>query len=316
MKDFIKNLDIAVLIPCFNEEKTIEKVINDFRVHLPNSKIYVFDNCSTDDTASIARKNNAEVRTVKHIGKGNVVRRMFADIEADFYILVDGDDTYDASRAPDMLRTILDKSLDMVIGKRVTSNTSGEYRFGHVFGNKILTQSVSIFFGRGFTDMLSGYRVMSKRFVKSFPVMSSGFEIETEITIHSLQILAPFEEVDTNYISRPLGSESKLNTYSDGLRILRMIFYLIKDGKPMQFFSFVSMLFFLTSVIVFIPIAQTFIETGLVPRLPSVLLSTGLMILSFLSITTGIILDSFSKSKLENKILAYLCYPKYKISEK
>jgi len=301
-----KALNIAVIIPCHNEELTISKVINDFRTSLPHSIIYVFDNVSTDDTSAVALSAGAIVHKIPNKGKGNVMRRMFADIEADIYVMVDGDDTYDASRCPEMICSLTKENLDLVVAIRDAQNTNNAYRRGHVFGNFMLSKTVSFLFGYGFTDMLSGYRVMSRRFVKSFPVVSSGFEIETEMTVHALQIGASYCEIETFYDSRPDGSESKLNTYQDGIRILWMIFLLFKEVKPFQFFGIFSLLFSSISIFLFIPILFDFIDTGLVPRLPTAILSTGLMILAFLSLVSGVILDSLSHARLEAKRMFYL----------
>ena len=300
--------DIAVLIPCHNEEATIEKVVRDFKQEIPSAMIYVYSNSSTDKTVEVAAKAGAIVRTEPNKGKGNVMRRMFADIEADVYIIVDGDDTYEASKASKMVDRLAACNLDMIVATRKTDNSSGEYRWGHVFGNWMLTRSVSLIFGHGFTDMLSGYRVMSRRFVKSFPVTSKSFEIETEMTIHALQVGVSYAEVETLYESRPEGSESKLNTFKDGFKILWMILMLFKSEKPFQFFGLLSLLFFTISIALSIPIFTTYIETGLVPKIPTAVLSTGLMILSFFSLISGVILDSISRLKLERKKSNYLSY--------
>jgi len=299
---------IAVLIPCYNEELTISRVVNDFQKSLPEATIYVYDNASTDNTSKVATKAGALVFQESNKGKGNVVRRMFADIESDVYVIVDGDDTYDASKCQEMVKCLIDSNLDMIVATRKAIDNEEAYRWGHVFGNWMLTRSVSLIFGRGFTDMLSGYRVMSHRFVKSFPIMSKGFEIETEMTVHALQVGASYAEVETLYDSRPEGSESKLSTFKDGFRILRMILVLFKEEKPFQFFGLFSLLFFVVSVVLSIPIFITYVETGLVPRLPTAILSTGLMILAFFSLISGVILDSLSRSRLEVKKNNYLAY--------
>ncbi len=302
------NSTIAILVPCHNEELTITTVINDFKSVLPQANIYVYDNASTDNTAEAAKKAGAIIYKEKNIGKGNVIRRMFSDIEADIYIMVDGDDTYEAQKCAEMVDQMISNNLDMVIGVRKTSNSDGEYRKGHIFGNWMLTAFVSLIFGNGFSDMLSGYRVMSRRFVKSFPAMSKGFEIETEMTIHALQLGVSYAEKDTIYNSRPEGSESKLSTLKDGVRILAMITLLFKEEKPFYFFSIMSLLFFLISLVFSLPILITYLETGLVPRIPTAILSTGLMIISFLCLVSGVILDSLSRSRLELKRLIYLQY--------
>ena len=303
---------IAVLIPCYNEELTISRVVNDFQKSLPEATIYFYDNASTDNTSKVATKAGALVFQEPNKGKGNVVRRMFADIEANIYVIVDGDDTYEASKCPEMIDQLVNNNLDMVVATRKTTNSGGEYRWGHVFGNWMLTRSVSLIFGHGFTDMLSGYRVMSCRFVKSFPITSKGFEIETEITVHALQVGVSYEEMETVYDSRPEGSESKLSTFRDGFRILGMILLLFKEEKPFQFFGLLSLLFFMVSIVLSIPIFVTYVETGLVPRMPTAILSTGLMILSFFSLISGVILDSLSRSKLEAKRANYLSYKSLK----
>jgi glycosyltransferase involved in cell wall biosynthesis len=311
-KNLTDILDIAVLIPCFNEATTINKVVSEFLEEIPSALIYVYDNSSTDDTAKIAAKAGAIVRSESNIGKGNVVRRMFADIEADIYIIVDGDDTYEVSKSPHMVNRLIEENLDMVVATRKTQNSHGEYRWGHVFGNWMLTCSVSLIFGNGFTDMLSGYRVFSNRFVKSIPVLSKGFEIETELTVHALQVGSSFAEVETNYISRPEGSESKLSTFKDGFRILGMILILFKENKPFQFFGLCSLMFFVISILISIPLLLTYIEIGLVPRIPTAILSTGLMILSFFSLISGVILDSLSRSRVESKKANYLQFKSLK----
>jgi glycosyltransferase involved in cell wall biosynthesis len=299
------SLKIAVLIPCYNEEKTIGLVIKSFQECLPEAKIYVYDNCSTDLTTNIAGQSGAIVFYEPNKGKGNVVRRMFSDIEADLYIMVDGDATYDASVVRSMLDKLISEKLDMVVAvRKATSNEA--YRGGHVFGNKMITGLVSLMFKRGFTDMLSGYRVMTRRFVKSFPISSSGFEIETEITIHTLQLQVPFGEIDSKYEARPDGSQSKLSTWSDGFKILKMIVFLLKEQKPFYFFGVFFLFFFLVSIWLATPVILTWVNTGLVPRLPTALLTTGLMILAFLSLTAGIVLDSVSRARLEGKRLKYL----------
>ena len=308
------NSTIAILVPCHNEELTITTVVNDFRRVLPQAIIYVYDNSSNDNTAEVAKKAGAIVYQEKNIGKGNVIRRMFADIEADIYIMVDGDNTYEAQKSAEMVDKMLLNNLDMIVGVRKTSNSEGEYRKGHIFGNWMLTAFVSLLFGSGFSDMLSGYRVMSRRFVKSFPAMSKGFEIETEITVHALQLGVSYDEEDTIYNSRPEGSESKLNTLKDGIRILSMITLLFKEEKPFYFFSILSLFFFMISLALSLPVLITYLETGLVPRIPTAILSTGLMIISFLCLVSGVILDSLSRSRLESKRLSYLQYnsPKQK----
>lgn len=299
---------IAVLVPCYNEEPTIAKVIADFRQALPEARIYVYDNNSRDCTADAARQAGAVVRSEPLQGKGNVVRRMFADIEAEVYVLVDGDATYEASAAPGMIRLLQDNQLDMVNGARVTDIREA-YRPGHRFGNWLLTSIVAWTFGNRLKDMLSGYRVFSRRYVKSFPSLAVGFEIETELTIHALHLRMPIAEVETSYKDRPAGSLSKLSTYRDGLRILWKILVFIKEEKPMAFFSLIALAFCGTSVILALPILQEYIATGLVPRLPTAVLSMGMMTIAFLSLACGLILDTVSRGRSEMKRMRYLSTP-------
>jgi glycosyltransferase involved in cell wall biosynthesis len=301
-------LSIAVLIPCFNEAVAISKVVADFRATLPSAAIYVYDNNSSDGTARASRLAGATVFHETLQGKGNVIRRMFADIDADTYVLVDGDDTYDATSAPAMLNLLAGQRLDMVNGARVTSITAA-YRQGHKLGNRLLTGIVQRVFGNRVSDMLSGYRVFSRRFVKSFPALSTGFETETELTIHALALRMPIGEIATFYKDRPAGSTSKLRTWSDGLRILRMIVLLVKEERPLQFFGFCGGLFAVASIILALPLIGTFLRTGLVPRLPTAVLSTGLMLLSFLAVACGLILDSVARGRKEMKRMAYLSIP-------
>ncbi|MBT5291536.1 MAG: glycosyltransferase, partial [Thiotrichales bacterium] len=244
-ENYFDKLKIAILIPCYNEEAAIKKVVNDFQLAIPSALVYVYDNASTDKTVEIATKAGAIVRTEPNKGKGNVMRRMFSDIESDVYIIVDGDDTYEASIAPKMIEQLVQEELDMVVGIRRSLEVKKSYRRGHVFGNWLLTRAVAFLFGKGFNDMLSGYRVMSRRFVKSFPIISKGFEIETEMTIHTLQIGIPYGEVETAYNERPMDSESKLSTFRDGFRIIKMIFFLFKEEKPFQFFGLIAILLLL-----------------------------------------------------------------------
>jgi glycosyltransferase involved in cell wall biosynthesis len=299
---------IAILIPCHNEAVAIERVVLDFRRHLPRATIFVYDNNSTDGTSDIARAAGAVVRRERLQGKGNVVRRMFADIEADIYILVDGDDTYDASAAPAMVQMLVDEHLDMVNATRKAVSDVA-YRRGHAFGNAMLTGVVARIFGNRIGDMLSGYRVFSRRFVKSFPALASGFETETEFTVHALELCMPIGEYRTDYKERPAGSVSKLRTYSDGLKILRTIIMLVKDERPLPFFSLIGLLLLLAGLAIGIPVLSDFLRTGLVPRLPSAVLATGLVLLSFLSLVCGLIMDSVSRGRQEMKRLAYLSVP-------
>ena len=305
MTDEFERLEIAVLIPCYNEEVAVPRVVRDFRQALPNASIYVYDNASTDRTAEVAAREGAIVGHEPFPGKGNVMRRMFSDIDADVYVLVDGDDTYDAEAAPRLVRTLLDKQLDMVNGARVT-NIKEAYRFGHRFGNRLLTGLVQKIFGKQFDDMLSGYRVFSRRFVKSFPAISNGFEIETELTVHALELRMKTAEVPTRYKDRPEGSASKLNTIRDGIRILRMIGLLVKEERPLMFFSSVFALLVLLSLGLATPVVLEFLRTGLVPKLPTAVLSAAIMLLAFLSLACGLILDTVTHSRRELKRLAYL----------
>lgn len=299
------NTEIAVLLPCFNEEAAIANVINGFRRALPAARIYVYDNNSTDRTIEVAREAGAIVRSEPLQGKGNVVRRMFADIEADIFVMVDGDNTYDASTAPQLVQRLLDESLDMVNGKRVHEDADA-YRRGHQFGNALLTNLVASIFGKRFDDMLSGYKVFSRRYVKSFPSLASGFEIETELTVHALELRMPVAEMETRYGARAEGSVSKLSTYRDGFRILRTIAILIKEERPLQFFGAISAVLALSSIVMAFPLIVTFFQTGLVPRLPTAVLATGMMLLGFLALACGLILDTVTRGRQELKRLQYL----------
>jgi len=298
----------AVLIPCYNEEAAIAAVVRDFRAALPDATIYVYDNNSRDKTVEVAAAAGAVVRREPLQGKGNVVRRMFADIDADVYVLVDGDDTYHAPSAPLLVAKLTGEQLDMVNAQRI-STADAAYRRGHVLGNRLLTGLVGGFFGKRTDDMLSGYRVFSRRFVKSFPALAGGFEIETELTVHALEMRMPFTEVPTPYKERPPGSVSKLSTYRDGLRILFMIGKLVKEERPMQAFGVASLMLALSSLLLAVPLIMTYIDTGLVPRLPTAVLAAALMILSFLALTCGLILDSVTRTRREAKRLAYLAHP-------
>ena len=301
---------IAVLIPCYNEQAAVPSVIRAFQAALPGAVIHVYDNNSTDGTVAVARSAGASVRTERLQGKGNVIRRMFADIEADVYVLVDGDDTYDASTAPAMVAMLLRDQLDMVNGARV-SDIQAAYRPGHRLGNAVLTGLVTRIFGDRVSDMLSGYRVFSRRFVKSFPALSGGFETETEFTVHALELRMPIGEMPTSYKERPAGSESKLRTYSDGFRILRTIVLLVKEERPLAFFAAIGTVLLLLAVLVAVPVLTEFFRTGLVPRLPTAVLATGLVLLSFLSLTCGLILDSVTRGRKELKRLSYLAIPAF-----
>jgi glycosyltransferase involved in cell wall biosynthesis len=286
---------IAVLLPCYNEEAAIAQTVASFRAALPGAAIYVYDNNSSDRTVAVARTAGAVVRTERMQGKGNVVRRMFADVDADVYVMADGDATYDASSAPALVSRLIDDQLDMVA-----------YRRGHQFGNKLLTGMLTRLFGRSFSDILSGYRVFSRRFVKSFPVLSEGFEIETEISVHALELKMPVAELDTPYFARPEGSQSKLNTYGDGLRILRTIVSLYRNERPLLFFGSIGAAFAALAVILAVPLVVTYMHTHLVPRFPTAILVTGLMILAFLNGFAGLILDTVVRGRREVRRLAYL----------
>ncbi|MGC1696881.1 MAG: glycosyltransferase [Pseudolabrys sp.] len=298
---------IAVLVPCFNEEVAVAKVVKDFRAALPTAAILVFDNNSTDNTAADARTAGAEVFREKRQGKGFVVSRMFTDVEADVYVLVDGDATYHAPSVRVMIERLLDDRLDMVVGNRVDREEAA-YRAGHRTGNRLLTSFVAQVFGPTFNDMLSGYRVFSRRFVKSFPVLSGGFEIETELTIHALELGLPVAEIDTPYYARPEGSASKLSTWSDGFRILRTIFRLYRAERPLPFFTGIGLALAIASIGFAIPVFVTYFETGLVPRLPTAILSLGLMLLAFMSAAIGLVLDTVTRGRREIKLLAYLAH--------
>jgi glycosyltransferase involved in cell wall biosynthesis len=299
---------IAVLVPCYNEEAAIALVVRDFRAALPEAAIYVYDNNSTDKTAERAREAGAIVATETRQGKGNVVRRMFADIEADIYVLVDGDDTYDAFVAPALVRKLVGENLDIVSGRRIATGHAA-YRAGHVLGNKLLTGLTALMFNVKLGDLLTGYRVMSRRFVKSFPFTAEGFGIETELTVHAVRLLMPMVEVDTKYKERPAGSVSKLNTYQDGIRILLTITSLVREERPLIFFSGIFALLALLSLLVGTPVVLEFYRTGYVPRLPTALLATALMILAFLSLASGLILDTVTRGRWELKRIAYLAIP-------
>jgi len=299
---------VAVIIPCRNEAHSIAEVVSGFRAALPSASIYVFDNNSADDTVANARAAGASIRQELRQGKGNVVRRMFADVDADAYVMADGDSTYDANYAASMVKRLFDEHLDMVVGTRVASDGAA-YRPGHRFGNRLLTFAVANLFGEQFTDMLSGYRVFSRRFVKSFPAMSSGFEIETELTIHALELHLPVAEVVTPYKIRHPRSTSKLRTYSDGLKIFRLIMVLYKNERPFQFFSAIASIFLIVALALGIPLVVTFIKTGLVPRQPTAILATGSVLLAGLSFIAGLILDTVTRGRREMRRLAYLAVP-------
>ena len=304
----LANQRIAVIVPCYNEALTIGDIVRDFNACLPQAAVYVFDNNSSDATTAVATAAGAIVRGVPLQGKGNVIRRMFADVDADIYIMVDGDDTYDASVAPQLAEKLVREGLDMVVGTRITDEREA-YRFGHRFGNRLLTGCVSAVFGNTFTDMLSGYRIFSRRYAKSFAAHAAGFETETELTVHALELRMPVAEVATVYKSRPEGSVSKLNTYRDGLRILWMIAKLFKNEKPLHFFSLWAGLCVAMAALLAVPLLETFLQTGLVPRLPTALLCTGLSLFGVVLLSCGLILDTVTKGRIEQKRFAYLAVP-------
>lgn len=304
----MRDLRIAVILPCYNEEAAIGRTVVAFRAALPGATVYVYDNNSRDRTREVARAAGAEVREERMQGKGHVVRRMFADVEADVYVMADGDETYDAGAAPALVRKLIDERLDMVVGAR-RSEVEAAYRRGHRLGNAVLTGMLARLFGRSFGDILSGYRVFSRRFVKSFPVLSAGFEIETEISVHALELRMPVAEVMTSYGARPEGSVSKLATYRDGWRILSTILTLFRIERPVLFFGGIGVALGLLAVILAVPLVLTYLETGLVPRFPTALLSTGLIILACLTFFCGVILDTVVRGRREVRRLAYLAVP-------
>ncbi len=295
-------------MPCYNEAIAIGTVIKDFQTALPGATIYVYDNNSNDDTAVIAKGAGAVVHRITRQDKGNVVRRMFADVEADLYVLVDGDATYHAPSAPLLIARMLDEALDMVVGCR-ESEEKEAYRLGHRFGNRLFIICLASIFGSQFTDILSGYRVFSKRFVKSFPALAAGFETEIELTVHALELRMPIAEVTTPYAARPEGSISKLNTYRDGWRILITIMRLFRTERPLAFFSYIGGAFIIVALVLAIPLLTTYIETGLVPRFPTAILATGLALTAMLSFVCGLVLDTVTRARHEIKRLAYLSYP-------
>jgi glycosyltransferase involved in cell wall biosynthesis len=308
MAEQIIETRIAVLIPCYNEELTIPKVVRDFRQALPKAVVYVYDNNSSDRTCDVARTAGAVIGFENMQGKGNVIRRMFADIEADIYVIVDGDDTYDAAAAPRLVSLLCENQLDMVNARRM-SDERDAYRAGHRFGNKLLSGMIHVIFGDRCRDVLSGYRVLSRRFVKSFPALAQGFDIEAELTIHALELNMPIMEVDSAYKARPEGSVSKLHTYRDGVRICWTIFHLLKEERPFRFFGIIFLAFALFSAAISVPIFMTYFETGLVPRFPTAILATGMMLLSFLSLVCGLVLDTVTLGRREAKRMRYLEYP-------
>jgi glycosyltransferase involved in cell wall biosynthesis len=295
---------IAVLLPCYNEEAAIGATVEGFRAALPGATIHVYDNNSRDRTREIATKAGAVVRTERQQGKGHVVRRMFADIDADVYVIADGDLTYDPKAAPAMVDMLLADQLDMVVGTR--RHEKDAYRGGHVMGNKVFTGLLSGLFGRSFTDIFSGYRVFSRRFVKSFPVLSSGFEIETEISVHALELRMPVGELETVYAARPEGSQSKLSTFSDGWRILKTIVTLYRVERPTLFYGAIGALLLLLAIFLSVDLVQTYLSTGLVPRIPTAILVTGMTVIAVLCFFTGLILDTVTRGRREVRRLAYL----------
>ena len=299
---------IAVLLPCFNEEAAIGATVAGFRQALPGATVYVYDNNSTDRTGEVAAAAGAVVRSESQQGKGRVVRRMFADIEADVYVMADGDLTYDAMAAPAMIELLLSQQLDMVVGTR-RHEAQGAYRGGHVAGNRLFTRLLSGLFGRTFTDVFSGYRVFSRRFVKSFPVLSTGFEIETEMSVHALELRMPVGEVETRYLARPEGSESKLSTFGDGWRILSTMATLYRVERPVLFYGSIGALLLIAAVILSVPLVITYLETGLVPRLPTAILVTGMTIVAVLCFFAGLILETVTRGRREMRRLAYLALP-------
>jgi glycosyltransferase involved in cell wall biosynthesis len=302
-----ERLRIAVLIPCYNEEQSIAKVVRDFRAALGEATIYVYDNASDDRTAEIARQAGAVVRFEPIRGKGNVIRRMFADVDADVYVMVDGDDTYDAAAAPRLVERLLTDGLDLVTAVRIAEQGEA-YRMGHRFGNRLLTGVVAQLFGDRFSDMLSGYRVFSRRFVKSFPTLAGGFEIETELTVHALELRMLLAEVPTPYRDRPQGSTSKLNTFRDGFRILWTILTLVREERPLPFFATIFVLLVSLSTGLALPLLLVYLETGLVPRFPTAILASATMVLAFLSLVCGLVLETVTRGRQEVKRLHYLAY--------
>ena len=299
---------VAVLLPCYNEEAAIGATIDGFRAVLPDATVYVFDNNSRDRTVEIARDKGAVVRSVVQQGKGNVVRRMFADIEADIYLMADGDLTYDPAAAPEMVRMLWDDQLDMVVGTRHHEEQEA-YRGGHVLGNRAFTGLLARLFGKSFTDILSGYRAYSRRYVKSFPASSEGFETETEMSVHALELRMPTGEVATKYLARPEGSESKLNTYSDGWRILKMIGTLYRVERPRSFYGFFAVFLQALAIFLAVPLFITFFQTGEVPRFPTAILVTGMSVVAGLLFMTGLIVATVTRGRKEMRRLAYLSYP-------
>lgn len=311
----LDSLRIAVILPCYNEEAAITETVAGFRAALPTATVYVYDNNSGDRTAELARSAGAIVRTERQQGKGHVVRRMFADVDADVYVMADGDLTYDPKAAPKMVRMLVDEQLDMVVGTR-QHEAAEAYRGGHVIGNRLFTGLLARLFGRSFTDIFSGYRAFSRRFVKSFPVLSEGFEIETEISVHALELRMPVGEMVTAYGARPEGSASKLSTYRDGWRILKTIGTLYRVERPVLFYGGLAALLLLLAIVLAVPLLITYLDTGLVPRFPTAILATGLVIIAVLSFFAGLILDTVTRGRREMRRLAYLGHPAPLVAEK
>ena len=311
----VADLRIAVLLPCYNEEAAISETVAGFRSALPGATVYVYDNNSRDRTVELAKAAGAVVRTERQQGKGHVVRRMFADVDADIYVMADGDLTYDPKAAPEMVRMLVEDELDMVVGTR-QHEAKDAYRGGHVIGNRLFTRLLAGLFGRSFTDIFSGYRVFSRRFVKSFPVLSEGFEIETEMSVHALELRMPVDELETAYGARPEGSESKLSTYRDGWRILRTIGTLYRVERPVLFYGGMGALLLVAAILLAVPLVITYLDTGLVPRFPTAILVTGMAIVGVLSFFAGLILDTVTRGRREVRRLAYLAYPAPTVAKK
>lgn len=311
----LDTLRIAVILPCYNEEAAIVETIAGFRAALPAATIYVYDNNSRDRTVELARGCGVVVRSERQQGKGHVVRRMFADVDADIYVMADGDLTYDPKAAPAMVQMLLDEQYDMVVGTR-QHEAAEAYRGGHVIGNRLFTSLLARLFGRSFTDIFSGYRVFSRRFVKSFPVLSEGFEIETEMSVHALELRMPVGEVETAYGARPEGSTSKLSTYRDGWRILKTIGTLYRIERPVLFYGGIGALLMLAAIILAVPLLLTYLATGLVPRFPTAILVTGMVVIAVLSFFAGLILDTVTRGRREMRRLAYLAHPAPFVAEK
>lgn len=308
---YYRGQHVALIVPCYNEEAAIETVVHGFRNAMPEIDVYVFDNNSTDQTAQVATNAGAKVVSVQLAGKGNVVRRMFADVDADIYVMVDGDATYDAGAVRRLVDKLLDQHLDMVVGCRETKEEiAGEaYRHGHQWGNYVLTKSVVKMFGGNFTDMLSGYRAFTRRYAKSFPALSNGFEIETELTVHALELRMPYGEIMTAYGARPEGSVSKLSTYRDGWRILKTIGKLYISERPFAFFGICGLVLALISILLGVPLLMEYLRIGLVPRLPTAVLAASIMMSAALSFVCGLILDNVTRGRHEMKRLVYLGIP-------